>query len=212
MKLVLLGAPGAGKGTQASRLAEHYGIPHISTGDIFRQNLKDETPLGLKAKVYMDSGLLVPDELTVELLMDRISAEDCENGYILDGFPRTLGQAHALDSSETVDACVDVDVPDELIIERMSGRRVCPACGEPFHVKFNPPVKEGLCDKCGTELITRADDTLETVEKRLSVYHEQTAPLIDHYLAQGKLLRVDGTQAVEEVTEAIVKALDEFEA
>lgn len=207
MKLILLGAPGAGKGTQATRLADTYHIPHISTGDIFRANLKDKTPLGLKAKEYMDQGLLVPDELTVDLVMDRLSKPDCENGYILDGFPRTLVQAAALDAKVEVDAAVNVEVPDAQIIKRMAGRRVCPKCGEPYHTEYKVPQKDGICDRCESLLIIRKDDEPETVKKRLTVYHDQTAPLIDHYKAAGKLITVDGTQAVEAVTEDIVNAL-----
>ncbi len=208
MKLILLGAPGAGKGTQATRLAEHYSIPHISTGDIFRANLKAETPLGLKAKEYMDKGLLVPDELTVDLVMDRIAQEDCVNGYILDGFPRTLNQAAALDEKVAIDAAVDVEVPDEDIVKRMAGRRVCPNCGEPYHTEWKVPKKEGICDRCGAELIIRKDDEPETVLKRLTVYHDQTQPLIDHYGKQDKLVAVDGTLSVEEVTNAIIAKLE----
>ena len=208
MKLILLGAPGAGKGTQATRLAEHYSIPHISTGDIFRANLKAETPLGLKAKEYMDKGLLVPDELTVDLVMDRISQEDCVNGYILDGFPRTLNQAAALDAKVAIDAAVDVEVPDEDIVKRMAGRRVCPTCGEPYHTEWKVPQKEGICDRCGSKLIIRKDDEPETVLKRLTVYHDQTQPLIDHYGKQDKLVAVDGTLSVEEVTNAIIAKLE----
>ena len=207
MKLILLGAPGAGKGTQATRLADIYQIPHISTGDIFRANLKEETELGLKAKAYMDQGLLVPDELTIDLVMDRLAKDDCKNGYILDGFPRTLAQAAALDERTSIDAAVDVEVPDENIVRRMAGRRVCPNCGEPYHTEYKVPLKEGICDRCGSELIIRKDDEPETVLKRLTVYHDQTAPLIGHYQQAGKLVAVDGTQSVEAVTEEITKAL-----
>lgn len=207
MKLILLGAPGAGKGTQATRLEEIFKIPHISTGDIFRNNLKNKTPLGLKAKAYMDQGLLVPDELTIDLVMDRLAENDCRNGYILDGFPRTQAQTEALDERVEIDAAIDVDVPDKLIVERMAGRRVCPNCGEPYHIKYEPPKKEGICDRCGTALIIREDDKPETVLKRLDVYHEQTAPLIGHYKEAGKLIQVDGTQSVDKVTQDIVEAL-----
>ena len=208
MKLILLGAPGAGKGTQAARLADAYQIPHISTGDIFRANLKAETPLGLKAKEYMDQGLLVPDDLTVDLVMDRLSQPDCTNGYILDGFPRTLAQAAALDAKVEMDAAVDVEVPDENIINRMAGRRVCSSCGEPYHIEYKVPQQENVCDRCGSPLMIRKDDEAETVKKRLVVYHEQTAPLIDHYQAAGKLIAVDGTKSVEAVTQDIMAALD----
>jgi len=207
MKLILLGAPGAGKGTQATRLAERYQIPHISTGDIFRANLKNQTPLGLKAKEYMDQGLLVPDSLTVDLVMDRIAQDDCVNGYILDGFPRTLNQADALDQAVEIDAAVNVDVPDDHIVDRMAGRRVCPKCGEPYHTKYKVPQQDGICDRCGSQLIIRKDDEPETVLKRLVVYHEQTQPLIEHYSRKNKLVTVDGTLSVEEVTEEIAKAL-----
>ncbi len=207
MKLVLLGAPGAGKGTQASNLAEMLQVPHISTGDIFRANMRENTPLGVKAKSYMDQGLLVPDELTVDLVMDRLAQEDCRNGYILDGFPRTIAQADALAAKETLDAAVNIDVEDSAIIDRMGGRRVCPACGESYHVKYNPPKKEGVCDKCGQALIVRKDDVPETVQKRLEVYHEQTAPLISYYEKQGKLITVNGAQAPSQVTASIMEAL-----
>ena len=207
MKLVLLGAPGAGKGTQASNLAEMLQVPHISTGDIFRAEMRENTPLGVKAKSYMDQGLLVPDELTVDLVMDRLAQEDCQNGYILDGFPRTIAQADALAAKETLDAAVNIDVEDSAIIDRMGGRRVCPACGESYHVKYNPPKKEGVCDKCGQALIVRKDDVPETVQKRLEVYHEQTAPLISYYEKQGKLVTVNGAQAPSQVTASIMEAL-----
>ena len=209
MKLVLLGAPGAGKGTQAACLAEMYGVPHISTGDIFRANLKAGTPLGQKVKKYMDEGLLVPDELTVDLVMDRLQQDDCRAGYILDGFPRTLVQAAALDARVAIDAAVDIAVQDEAIVTRMAGRRVCPSCGEPYHTLSKKPVKDGICDRCGSELITRADDEPTTVLKRLQVYHSQTAPLIDYYRESGKLLSVDGMQPVADVTKEIVARLEE---
>lgn len=182
-------------------------VPHISTGDIFRANMRENTPLGVKAKSYMDQGLLVPDELTVDLVMDRLAQEDCRNGYILDGFPRTIAQADALAAKETLDAAVNIDVEDSAIIDRMGGRRVCPACGESYHVKYNPPKKEGVCDKCGQALIVRKDDVPETVQKRLEVYHEQTAPLISYYEKQGKLITVNGAQAPSQVTASIMEAL-----
>ena len=209
MKIIMLGAPGAGKGTQAERISKKYGIPHISTGDIFRANIKAGTELGIKAKAYIDKGLLVPDDVTVDLVMDRLKREDCAGGYILDGFPRTIVQATALDAKEEVDAAIDVEVPDASIIRRMAGRRVCPACGEPYHTEYKIPSQDGVCDRCGAELIIRKDDEPETVKKRLTVYHDQTAPLISHYEAAGKLITVDGTESVEAVTEAIVKALEE---
>ena len=213
MKIIMLGAPGAGKGTQAKQIAERFGIPHISTGDIFRANLKAGTPLGLKAKEYMDKGALVPDSLTLELIMDRFTNPDCANGYVLDGFPRTIPQAEALTealkkNNEEVDYAIDVDVPDEVIVNRMSGRRACVTCGMTYHVVFNPPKTEGKCDSCGSELILRNDDKPETVLNRLKVYHEQTQPLIDYYKGFGKLRTVDGTKPLGEVFESIVKILE----
>ena len=204
MKIIMLGAPGAGKGTQAERIAEKYQIPHISTGDIFRANIKEGTELGKKAKTYMDQGLLVPDSLTVDLLMDRISKDDCRNGYVLDGFPRTIPQAESLDAAlkargEKIDYAVNVDVPDENIITRMSGRRACLKCGATYHIVYAAPKKENICDKCGEPLVLREDDKPETVKKRLSVYHEQTQPLIEYYDAQKILVTVDGTKDMEAV-------------
>lgn len=212
MKITMLGAPGAGKGTQAERIADKYKIPHISTGDIFRANIKAETELGLKAKSFMDQGLLVPDSLTVDLVMDRIGRDDCKNGYVLDGFPRTIPQAKDLDAAlkareESLDVALDVDVPDENIIARMAGRRACPVCGSTYHVVYAPPKQENICDKCGSQLTLRDDDKSETVKKRLSVYHEQTRPLIDYYDAQKILATVDGTKNVEAVFQDIVKIL-----
>ena len=212
MKLVMLGAPGAGKGTQAKMIAAKYGIPHISTGDIFRANIKNGTELGEKAKKYMDQGLLVPDELTLALIMDRFAQDDCANGYVLDGFPRTIAQAEALTASlkaqgDALDYAIDVDVPDENIVERMGGRRACVNCGGTYHVLFNPPQKSGICDLCGGELSIRKDDLPETVKKRLAVYHEQTQPLIDYYNAEGILKTVDGTVDVNEVFAAITEIL-----
>ena len=213
MKIIMLGAPGAGKGTQAERIAEKYGIPHISTGDIFRKNIKEGTELGKEAKQYMDQGKLVPDELTVRLLLDRVSAEDCSGGYVLDGFPRTIPQAEALEEAltklgEKIDYAIDVDVPDENIVNRMSGRRACVKCGATYHLKYIPPKKEGICDECGSELIIRDDDKPETVKKRLAVYHEQTQPLIEYYSGKGILHTVDGTIDAEDVFRAIEAILD----
>ncbi|MEE1114351.1 MAG: adenylate kinase [Eubacterium sp.] len=204
MKIIMLGAPGAGKSTQAAKIAEKYNIPHISTGDIFRANLKAGTELGKKAKVYMDQGLLVPDELTCDLVVDRISQADATNGYVLDGFPRTIPQAEALDKAlaargEKIDYAIDVEVPDENIINRMGGRRACPKCGATYHLEFNPPKTEGICDTCGAELILRDDDKPETVQKRLTVYHDQTQPLIDYFSNAGVLFTVDGTQDINKV-------------
>ena len=212
MKIIMLGAPGAGKGTQAKQIAGKYSIPHISTGDIFRANIKNGTDLGKKAKEYMDQGLLVPDELTCDLVMDRIQQDDCKNGFVLDGFPRTIPQAEALDAAltkigETMDYAIDVDVPDENIVSRMSGRRACLDCGATYHIVSLPPKTEGKCDHCGSELVLRDDDKPETVQKRLSVYHEQTQPLIDYYKKQGILKSVDGTQPMEAVFTAITDIL-----
>lgn len=212
MKIIMLGAPGAGKGTQAERIAEKFSIPHISTGDIFRANIKDGTELGRKAKTFMDQGLLVPDSLTVDLVMDRISHEDCKNGYILDGFPRTIPQAESLDAAltakgEKLDFALNVDVPDQNIISRMAGRRACPTCGSTYHVVYAAPKKEGICDKCGSSLILRDDDKPETVQKRLLVYHDQTKPLIDYYDTQNILATVDGTKDMEAVFQDIVEIL-----
>ncbi len=214
MKIIMLGAPGAGKGTQAKKIAEKYNIPHISTGDIFRANIKNGTELGKKAKTYMDQGLLVPDELVVDLVVDRVNQDDCENGYVLDGFPRTIPQAEALDKAlaemgQKMDYAIDVEVPDENIINRMSGRRACVGCGATYHMVYAAPAKEGICDKCGGELILRDDDKPETVEKRLRVYHEQTQPLIDYYTQAGILKEVDGTVDIDVVFDAIVKILGE---
>ena len=212
MKIIMLGAPGAGKGTQAKMIADKYGVPHISTGDIFRANIKNGTELGKEAKGYMDKGLLVPDELTVRLLLDRVAQDDCSNGYVLDGFPRTIPQAEVLDSEltklgDSVDYAVDVDVPDENIINRMSGRRACLNCGATYHIVSIPPKKEGICDVCGSALVCREDDQPETVTNRLKVYHEQTQPLIEYYKAKGVLRTVDGTLPMTEVFDAIVKIL-----
>ena len=212
MKIVMLGAPGAGKGTQAKQIADTYGIPHISTGDIFRANIKNGTELGRKAKEYMDKGLLVPDELTCDLVVDRISQPDAEKGYVLDGFPRTIPQAEALTNAlearnEKIDYAIDIEVPDENIIRRMSGRRACLTCGATFHTEFAPPKVEGICDVCGDKLVLREDDKPETVANRLSVYHEQTQPLIDYYTGKGVLVEVDGTLDIDVVFEKIREIL-----
>ena len=212
MKIVMLGAPGAGKGTQAKMIAEKYSIPHISTGDIFRANIKNGTELGKKAKSFIDKGQLVPDELTLDLIMDRFKEDDCKNGYVLDGFPRTIPQAEALDKAletagEKVDFAIDVDVPDENIVKRMGGRRACVNCGATYHIVYSPTKVEGKCDKCGEELIVRDDDKPETVLSRLEVYHNQTQPLIDYYNNQGILKTVDGTVDMKDVFNAIVDIL-----
>ena len=212
MKIIMLGAPGAGKGTQAKKIAEKYHIPHISTGDIFRANIKNGTGLGKKAKTYMDQGLLVPDELTVDLVIDRVGQDDCKDGYILDGFPRTIPQAECLDAAlekrgEKVDFAINVEVPDENIVNRMSGRRACVGCGATYHIKYNPTKVDGVCDACGEKLVLRDDDKPETVQKRLGVYHDQTQPLIDYYTKSGVLKEVDGTVDMEDVFQAIVEIL-----
>jgi len=209
MKIIMLGAPGAGKGTQAKKMAARYHIPHISTGDIFRANLKEGTELGTKAKEYMDKGLLVPDSLTLELIMDRFSRDDCKDGYVLDGFPRTIPQADALTKAlaangEKIDFAINVEVPDEDIIKRMSGRRACISCGGTYHVVHAPTKVENVCDACGGELVLRDDDRPETVSKRLDVYHEQTLPLIEYYGRQGVLENVDGTKELNDVFEDIL--------
>ncbi len=214
MKIIMLGAPGAGKGTQAKKIAEKYGIPHISTGDIFRANIKNGTELGKKAKTYMDEGLLVPDELVVDLVVDRVQQEDCKNGYVLDGFPRTIPQAEALDKAlaelgEKMDYAINVEVPDENIVNRMSGRRACVGCGATYHIVHAPTKVENICDTCGGELILRDDDKPETVLKRLGVYHEQTHPLIQYYTDKDILVEVDGTVDLEDVFKAIVNILGE---
>lgn len=212
MKIIMLGAPGAGKGTQAKMIAAKYGVPHVSTGDIFRANIKNGTELGKEAKQYMDKGLLVPDELTVRILLDRVAQEDCKNGYVLDGFPRTIPQAEVLENAlnelgDKIDFAIDVDVPDENIIRRMSGRRACLSCGATYHIEHIPPKKEGVCDACGSELVLRDDDKAETVKNRLDVYHKQTQPLIDFYTKKGVLKTVDGTLPMDDVFAAITAIL-----
>ena len=212
MKLIMLGAPGAGKGTQAKKISAKYEIPHISTGDIFRANIKGGTELGMKAKAFMDQGQLVPDEITIGMLLDRIKEDDCKNGYVLDGFPRTIPQAESLTKALTelgdkIDWAVNVDVPDENIISRMSGRRACLGCGQTYHIVYNAPKQEGICDACGEALVLRDDDKPETVKKRLEVYHKQTQPLIDYYRTAGVLAEFDGTKDLENVFQDIVKIL-----
>lgn len=212
MKIIMLGAPGAGKGTQAKLIAEKYQVPHISTGDIFRTNIKNGTELGMEAKKYMDQGLLVPDELTVKILLDRVAQADCKNGYVLDGFPRTIPQAEVLDEAltklgEKIDFAINVDVPDENIVRRMSGRRACLKCGATYHIEHVPPKAEGMCDACGSELVLRDDDKPETVQNRLKVYHDQTQPLIDFYTEKGVLRTVDGTVDMQDVFKAITDIL-----
>ena len=212
MKIVLLGPPGAGKGTQAKSISNRYSIPHISTGDIFRKNISEGTPLGIEAKSYIDKGQLVPDEVTINMVKDRLTWEDCKNGYLLDGFPRTVAQAEALegflaDRNEKLDTALSIEVPSSFILERMTGRRVCPSCGASYHVKFNPPTKAGVCDVCGSDIVQRKDDTEETVSERLEVYERQTQPLIDFYNNKNLLSTVDGTKAINEVFESICSIL-----
>jgi adenylate kinase len=214
MRIIMLGAPGAGKGTQAKKIAARYSIPHISTGDIFRANIKDGTELGKKAKTYIDQGHLVPDELVVDIVIDRVQQQDCSDGYVLDGFPRTIPQAEALDKAlaemgQSIDYAINVEVPDENIVQRMSGRRACVNCGATYHIVYAPTKIENVCDTCEGELILRDDDKPETVQERLNVYHEQTQPLIDYYTQQDKLVEVDGTIDIEKVFDAIVKILGE---
>lgn len=213
MRLIMLGAPGAGKGTQALLLSKSFSIPQISTGDILRANIKNETDLGKKAKEYMDKGLLVPDELVVEIVKDRLGKEDCKDGFILDGFPRTIPQAKALDEALAdmgikLDRAINIYVPDENIIKRMGGRRVCPQCGASYHVEFKKSLKEDICDECHSKLIQRDDDKEETVKKRLEIYHEQTKPLIEYYQNMGILSNIDGIGDVEEISNRIKKTLE----
>jgi len=217
MRIILLGAPGAGKGTQAKKLSLKYNIPHISTGDIFRANIKNGTELGIKAKEYIDKGLLVPDELVVELVKDRLAQDDCKKGYVLDGFPRTIPQAQALDialesTGEKIDCAIEVDASDMAIIKRMSGRRACPVCGATYHIVSIPPKREGICDSCGAELILRDDDKPETVQKRLEVYHKQTQPLLSYYKDKGILKTVDGVKDADETFKDIVNILEAITA
>lgn len=212
MRIIMLGAPGAGKGTQAKKIADRWQIPHISTGDIFRANIKEGTKIGQEAKKYIVQGLLVPDELVVDLVVDRLKQVDCEKGYVLDGFPRTISQSESLDASllrmnKRIDYALDIDVPDENIIKRMSGRRVCVSCGASYHITSIPTRVEGICDQCGGNLIIRGDDKAETVTRRLNVYHEQTKPLIEYYTEKGMLYKVDGTQKMEDVFQTIVEIL-----
>lgn len=214
MIIVFLGAPGAGKGTQAKIISKKYHIPHISTGDMFRANIGAKTELGMKAKEYMDQGNLVPDEIVIEMLLDRIKHGDCYKGYVLDGFPRTIPQAKALDAAlrdrgDRIEYAIDVDVPDEFIVKRMSGRRACSLCGAIYNLDFNPTKEEGCCDKCHGKLLLRDDDKPETVQRRLAVYHEQTKPLADYYDQQHVLYHVDGTQEIANVTEQISNILGE---
>ncbi len=212
MNLLILGAPGAGKGTMAQMLQEKLNIPHISTGDIFRYNIKNDTELGRKVKQYIESGALVPDSLTVDLMKDRLQKPDCLKGFLLDGFPRTINQAESLDAildemNLNLDNAIYLEVPDEVIIERITGRRVCTECGKTYHIKNNPPIREGLCDVCGKPLIQREDDKEATVIKRLETYHRQTEPLVAYYKNQGKLLVVNGEGSIDSVFKEILRIL-----
>lgn len=212
MKLILLGPPGAGKGTQAANIIETFSIPHISTGDIFRKNIKEGTELGKKAKEYMDRGELVPDTLVVEIVEDRLKAEDCKSGFLLDGFPRTVFQAETLDQvlenmGAGLDYVVNVVVNPELLVERAVGRRICRDCGSTYHIKYNPPKEESVCDKCSGELYQRSDDNADTVTNRIRVYMDETSPLIEYYRVKGNLINVDGQQDIDKVFDDILKAI-----
>lgn len=213
MKIILLGAPGAGKGTQAKSISNKYSIPHISTGDIFRKNISEMTELGIEAKKYIDKGQLVPDQLTIDIVKDRIGKDDCKGGFLLDGYPRTVNQAEALkeflkEKDDKLDVALLIEVPKEFILVRMTGRRVCPSCGASYHIKFNPPKIEGKCDVCGSAIIQREDDTEDTVNKRLDIYDKQTQPLIQYYKEKGLLSVADGTKAINNVFKDICKVLD----
>ena len=208
MNLILLGAPGAGKGTQAEILCERLNIPTISTGNMIREAMKSGTEMGLKAKEYAENGKLVPDEVVIGIVDERLRLDDCKNGFILDGFPRTIPQAEALDRMGiTIDRVVDINVPDEVITRRVSGRRVCLDCGNTYHIETKKPLKDGVCDRCGSTLVQRKDDQPETVQERLHVYHDQTEPLRDYYAKAGKLLVVDGQQGIQEIAEQTLELL-----
>ena len=211
MKLMFLGAPGAGKGSQATVVSEKYNIPSISTGALLRAAMKDETPLGLEAKSYIESGKLVPDEVVIGLIKEKLNSKECENGFILDGFPRTVSQAQALDDMGIeLDSVIDIEVSDDVIVKRMSGRRVCKSCGATYHVETIPPKTENVCDVCNSELVIRSDDAPATVLSRLAVYHEQTEPLIDFYSSKGNMFTVDGALPFEKVSKKIIAKLEEI--
>ncbi len=208
MKLVIFGPPSAGKGTQAQKLAEKYGIPQVATGDLLREQVAKKTPIGLKVKAYLDSGRLGPDDLIVQMISERVSKPDCRDGYILDGFPRTIGQARELEKMTDVDLVLNIVVDLEVLVERAVGRRICPECAAVYHVKFNPPRKDGVCDKCGSALIQRDDDKETTVRNRLKVYQDQTAPLVEHYRKKGKLVDIEGSGGIDAVHAQMVHAID----
>jgi len=208
MKLVVFGPPSAGKGTQAQKLSKKYGIPQVATGDLLREQVAKKTPIGLKVKSYLDSGRLGPDDLIVQMIADRVSKPDCANGYLLDGFPRTMGQANELEKMTDIDLVLNIVVDFEVLVERAVGRRICPKCAAVYHVKFNQPKKEGICDKCGSALIQRDDDKETTVRNRLKVYQEQTAPLVEHYRKKGKLVDIDGSGGIDSVQAKMVDAID----
>ena len=210
MKMILLGPPGAGKGTQAEVLSEHYGIPTISTGAMIRAEIRAESPLGLAAKKVIDEGQLISDDIILSMLQERIKADDCKNGFILDGVPRTIAQAEAIKGFADIDAAVSIEVADEIIEQRLGGRRECPKCGATYHTIFNPTKEVDICDKCGAALTVRPDDMPETIRKRLKVYHEQTEPLKAFYENEGLLAKVDGTGSISEITEGIIKAAEEI--
>lgn len=216
MKIILLGPPGAGKGTQAKLISKKFLIPHISTGDIFRKNISEETPLGIEAKKFIDKGLLVPDSLTIDITKDRLLKDDCKNGFLLDGFPRTAFQAESLDEflkdqNKEIDSALLIDVPPEFILERMTGRRVCLNCGASYHTSFNPPKVEGICNVCGNEIIQRDDDKEDTVKERIDVYVQSTKPLIDYYNKIDRLFVIDGTNSIEDVFTNISEHLVKFQ-
>ncbi|MEM0344016.1 MAG: adenylate kinase [Thermoplasmata archaeon] len=208
MKLVIFGPPSAGKGTQAQKLSKRYGIPHVATGDLLREHVAKKTPIGVKVKEILDAGKLGPDDLIVQMIKERVSQPDCRNGYLLDGFPRTMNQARELEKMTDIDLVLNIVVDPEVLVERAVGRRICPRCAAVYHVRFNPPKNDGICDKCGTPLIQRDDDKEETIRRRLKVYQEQTAPLIEHYRSKGKLVDIDGSKGIEGVFEQLVKAVE----
>lgn len=210
MKLILLGAPGAGKGTQAEIISERLSVPTISTGNIIRAALKAQTEMGIKAKEFIDKGLLVPDDVVIGIVRDRLKEDDCKNGFILDGFPRTVPQAQALDDMGIeIDKVIDIQVPDEKIVQRLSGRRVCSGCGASYHLLYKKPEKDGVCNLCGAQLVQRTDDREETVLERLKIYHEQTEPLVDYYRKKNKLVVVEGQEEVSDTTALTLKALED---